>query len=185
MFSLLAKTAFPTATLVAYEPNPLNAALIRTQISRNKIEMQFYELAVSTEAGELAFAAINSHGGRLDGHGTDGANSDHAPIYKVRVVDLCAAVKDMRPESLLLKMDIEGEERIVLPALMPLLPKQTAVFFETHAGGKGWADIEQLLLSNGFRVEKLNARGNYCDGYACRGEHLPREPEGRKVTQCR
>ena len=168
MFSLLAKSAFPNATVIAYEPSPVNAFFIRNQISRNKIDIMFYQLAISTESTELNFVAINSHGGRLEGHGTDGCHSDTAPIYKVKVIDFCAAVQDIRAPSLLLKMDIEGEERNLLPALVPLLPQQTALFFETHAGEAGWRDAERLLISNGFQVENISARGMYYDGFASR-----------------
>ena len=129
----------------------------------------FYQLAVSTESNKLNFVAINSHGGRLEGHGTDGCQSGTAPVYEVKVIDFCAAIKDIRPESLLLKMDIEGEERKLLPALVPMLPRQTALFFETHSGETGWREAEQLLLLNEFRVENINARGLYYDGFAFRG----------------
>jgi FkbM family methyltransferase len=169
LFSLLSKSVFPNATVIAYEPNPVNAFFIRNQISRNKIDVTFYQLAVSTESKELNFVAINSHGGRLEGHGTDGCQSDTAPVYEVEVIDFCAAVKDIQPESLLLKMDVEGEERNLLPALVPVLPRQTALFFETHAGEAGWREAEQLLLSTGFEVENINARGLYYEGFACRG----------------
>ena len=169
LFSLLAKSVFPNATVIAYEPNPVNAFFIRNQISKNKIDVTFHQLAVSTESTELNFVAINSHGGRLEGHGTDSCQSDTASVYEVKVIDFCAVVKDIRPESLLLKIDVEGEERNLLPALVPLLPQQTALFFETHSGETGWREAEQLLLSNGFQVENINARGLYYDGFACRG----------------
>jgi FkbM family methyltransferase len=169
LFSLLARSAFPNATVIAYEPNPDNASFIQHQISRNNAHIAFHQVAVSTESKKLNFVAINSHGGRLEGHGTDGAQSHTAPVYEVKVIDFCAALKDIGPESLLLKMDIEGEERNLLPALVPVLPKRTAIFFETHAGEAGWRQAERLLLSNGFQVENINARGPYYDGFACRG----------------
>lgn len=179
LFSLLAKSTFPGANIVAYEPNPNNATLIRHQIAKNALSIDFKELALSTESRELEFAAINSHGGRLKGHETDGITGDTAPTYRVRSIDLAAELGRLRPKSVLIKMDIEGEEQNVLPAIVPLLPEDTAIFFETHAGESGWANICRLLESRGFRVEKLNARGLYYDGFACRtGAQLTACPDG-------
>ena len=89
-------------------------------------------------------------------------------MYTVRAVDFTSVLRDIEMDSLLLKMDIEGEERNVLPAIMPLLPRRTALFFETHHGEEGWSEIEGVLTRNGFMVEQINARGLYCDGFASR-----------------
>jgi FkbM family methyltransferase len=169
LFSLLAKSTFPQAAVVAYEPNPQNAEYVRSQISKNGLDISLNEKAVSTESKELEFVAINSHGGRLKGHSVDGIKEDSANRYTVKTIDLYTELKTLQPDSLLIKMDIEGEERVVMPKILPLLPRQTAIFFETHAGDAGWKEMEQLLISNGFQVENLTARGLYYDGFASRG----------------
>jgi FkbM family methyltransferase len=168
MFSLLARSRYQSAELIAYEPNPRNAEIIRLLIAKNRLALSFNECAVSTESAELSFVAINSHGGRLAGKESAHLKMGDSPVYKVQVVDFPAALRAMYIESLLLKMDIEGEERNVLPAIMPLLPRRTALFFETHHGKVGWSEIEGLLTRNGFTVEQINARGLYCDGFASR-----------------
>ena len=163
IFSLLAKSKFPHARLLAYEPNPQNIQLIRRQITNNNLDVELIESAVSTEAKELFFATANSHSGRLL------HNVPNNGAYKVRVVNFPEVVKQIKPTSLLLKMDIEGEERNILPVLVPLLPKQSAIFFETHAGEAGWREVETLLSTNGFCIEKINVRGECFDGFAHRG----------------
>jgi FkbM family methyltransferase len=162
MFSLLAKMSFPSARIVAYEPNPRNIRFIRRQIVGNRLDIDVVEAAVSIETKEEYFAVVNSHSGRLS------SSASNNRCYKVKVVDFPAALKKLQPSSLLLKMDVEGEERNILPVLVPLLPKQCALFFETHAGESGWREIETLLISNGFRVEQINARGEFWDGFAQR-----------------
>ena len=52
--------------------------------------------------------------------------------YTVQVVDLPAMLSQRRPERLLLKLDVEGEETHIIPALLDVLPREAAVFFETH-----------------------------------------------------
>jgi FkbM family methyltransferase len=168
MFTLLAKNRFPNAKLIAYEPNRENAGFIQSQIEKNKLDVIFINSAVSTEATELEFIALNSHGGRLANDNRGQFGDFDGATYKVKAVNLPEAFKEMRPESLLLKMDIEGEERSILPAIIPLFPQETALFFETHFGHEEWSEIDALLTANGFRVERTTDRGKFCDGFACR-----------------
>jgi len=162
MFSLLAKSAFPSARHIAFEPNAENAQLMRRQITENEVDIELIESAISIEATELMFTASNSHSGRLL------RNEYSCGAYKVGVVNFPETIKQMQPASLILKMDIEGEERNVFPVLMPSLPRKCALFFETHFGEEGWREIETLLSSNGFQVEQMNARGQCFDGFAYR-----------------
>jgi FkbM family methyltransferase len=163
MFSLLARCKFPKARMVSYEPNPQNVGWVRRQIARNKLDIQLFDCAVSTEAKTFNFAWGNSHSGRLIHEASNGTH------YQVSAIDFPQAVKDLHPQSLLLKMDVEGEEELILPKLMPFLPQKSAMFFETHAGDDGWRKIEMLLKANGFQVEQINSRGLFCDGFAWRG----------------
>jgi FkbM family methyltransferase len=175
LFSLLSKSVLPDAPTIVFEPDPRNAQFIRKQILRNRLEITLVESAVSTRGGLAEFQPINSHGGRLrsEADGDCFRRSDTIPPLLVKTVALADFIQKMRPASLLLKMDIEGEERNVLPAIISVLPKKTALFFETHAGESGWRDIAKLLSCHGFVVEQINARGLYCDGFASRIEQLP------------
>jgi hypothetical protein len=67
-----------------------------------------------------------------------------------------------------LKMDVEGEEMEILPLLVPLLPQQTAIFFEVHAGESGWDTVTLLLEKYGFSTERINTRGKFIDVYSYR-----------------
>ena len=162
MFSLLAKSRFPAARVIAFEPNPINIHYLRRQISANSLDLQLVEAAVSTKAGELGFVWNNSHGGRLNHE----EQSDEG--LTVKVIDLPKMVRDLHASSLLLKMDVEGEEMNILPLLAPLLPQQAAIFLEIHSGEAGWETVASLLEKNGFCVEKINTRGRFIDVYGYR-----------------
>ncbi len=161
-FSLLAKSRFPGSMLKAYEPNPQNAEFVRKQIAKNGLDIQFFECAISIETKELHFAISNSH------HGTLQHDPASPGTCKVHAIDFIETFQKFKPRSLLLKMDVEGEERLILPMLVPLLPQQTALFFETHAGEAGWREMAALLQAAGFLVEQVNARGQFYDGFAQR-----------------
>ena len=162
MFSLLARSRFPDSRVIVFEPNPINIGYLRRQIESNRLDLQLVEAAVSIKAGELNFDWNNSHGGHLNHHQTGDGGT------KVKVINLPEMVRELNASSLLLKMDVEGEEMEILPLLVPLLPRQTAIFFEIHSGEAGFQTVTSLLENYGFITEKLNARGRFIDAYSYR-----------------
>ena len=162
IFSLLARSTYPDARIAVYEPNPENVEMIRRQMAGNNVDIELVDSAVSTETRTLLFASHNSHSGTLL------RNGPQPGAYTVRAINFPDAFKQMQANSLLLKMDIEGEETNILPILIPLLPRQSALFFETHGGEAGWEYIKELLVSHSFCVEQINDRGQFLDGFAIR-----------------
>jgi hypothetical protein len=65
-------------------------------------------------------------------------------------------------------MDIEGGEEILLPAILPLLPRKTVLLFETHYGAPSWEKHSQSLGRAGFVVTQTSNRDRYSDGIAIR-----------------
>ena len=165
LFTTLASITFPFARCLAFEPNPQNVHLFRRQISSNKLEVEFFPAAVSDKAGQATLNFSCSCDGRL------GA-SDRNDIrgVKVETVNLIELVRDLGSHALLLKMDIEGEEESLLPAVLPYLPQRCGIFFETHFGEASWRRHADRLAQGGFAVSRLNVRGSFSDSYASRGD---------------
>src|SRR5206468_9652000 len=156
LFSLLASSAFPKAKITIFEPNPSNFSRILKNRSLNRLDWDCRLAAVGAKAGEAYLDVFNSHSARL---------SNHRGL-RTKVCELAAFITALGSSSLVLKMDVEGEERTMWPDLIPWLPLQTAVFFETHHGSDAWSDAEKQFGQHGFRVRKLVDRGAFCDGYA-------------------
>jgi len=163
LFSLLAANRFPAAKLVAFEPNPRNAEAIRAQIKLNpaRTRLELQEAAVSTADGEARFSAHKSNAGGL--RTKPGANA-----FSVKTIDLGGFITRAAPQRLLMKMDIEGHEERVIPAVAPLLPPDCALFFETHRGEAGFLVVAEALRNVGFQVDVHRSRGVYSDGWAVR-----------------
>ncbi len=123
--------------------------------------------AVSTRDGRAAFQFTPdvSDSGRLTEPGSPPATGG---TTDVDVVDLPAFLRRQAPASLLLKLDIEGEEERLVPALLPVLPRRCAIFFETHRGGAGWDAVDGLLVAGAFSVRLLRERDVFRDGFAVR-----------------
>jgi len=146
IFSLKAGCAFPRARLTAFEPNPDNLHVLRAQKRINSLLFEIVAAAVSLKDGESWFQAGCSFGGTL---------ADEAPGvghgYRVRVVDLRTWLIQQDARRLLLKIDVEGEERTLLPGILPYLPRQCALFFESHDGVEGWERASGLLTQGAFK----------------------------------
>lgn len=164
LFTLLAAVTFPDAKFTAFEPSPENLQWLRRNLQINQLECDLRAAAVGIQDGIAEFKLGDSNAGCIQ----TGTVSDSANRIQVAVTDLRRVLHEMKPGSLLLKLDIEGEERTVLPAIMPVLPANCAVFFETHDGEEGWQQAVATLGSAGFVVRCLRARSPFYDGYALR-----------------
>ncbi|MEQ8972135.1 MAG: FkbM family methyltransferase [Coleofasciculus sp. C1-SOL-03] len=163
LFSLLASRAYPEAKIIAFEPNPDNAKFIQRQLQLNTLNVSLVEAAVSSQEGEAWFQSNYSNTGCLQTE--ESKNSDS---YRVKIIDLPHFLKQLQLESLLLKVDIEGEEAQLIPALIPHLPQRCAIFFESHNGEDGWKQLSQCLTNAGFHVQQLRCSYPYVDGFTLR-----------------
>jgi FkbM family methyltransferase len=163
LFSLMATAVYPKARIFAFEPNPNNVQFIRQQIAKNSLEIILIDSPVATEVSDRYFWQGNSHNSHLlEGENMEGIG------YKVRTVDLPAMLRELNPGKLLLKLDVEGEEESILPAIAPIFPRECVVYFETHAGQAGWDKASSILTNCGFDVRQTNMRDKYADGIAIR-----------------
>jgi FkbM family methyltransferase len=174
-FSLLARSRYPMARLTIFEPSRHNTEWIRRQAQLNAMNIEVMQAAVSEREGEAEFLERdNSQGGHLVNDAwnqSDWLEQVRGPIrgrYTVRIVDLPAMLLERRPERLLLKLDVEGEEVRIIPALFDVLPRKSAVFFETHHGEAGWDRAKQQFKDRDFAVERRRSIGDCVDGFALR-----------------
>jgi FkbM family methyltransferase len=118
------------------------------------------EAAVFTATGESWFSSEESNSGSL---------SQQEQKLTVKTIDLAAEAARWKAERLLLKMDIEGVERLVLPKIVKHLPTQCAIFLEGHGGTQAWKELSAILTGAGFQVLRTRERGSFIDGFALRG----------------
>jgi FkbM family methyltransferase len=140
-FSLLAAARFRGVPIVAFEPNARNLEALTANVRINNLPIDIQPAAVSTQNGTTRFSG-GGCGGHVDPSADDGA--------VVKVVDLRGILAGLRSERLLLKLDIEGEEAAVLPAVLPVLPRRTAIFFEWHHGTEAFDAIAGQLTAQGL-----------------------------------
>ncbi|MDP3719096.1 MAG: FkbM family methyltransferase [Acidobacteriota bacterium] len=159
-FSVLARSTYPRVPLIVFEPNPENLGPLRRNLSTGS-QVAIHAAAVSTRNGTCRFSATASNAGRT-------GESDVAGI-EVAMLDFAAFVSGDPGAALLIKIDIEGEEGRLVPHLLPVLPRQCALFVETHHGMASREALVDQLASYGFEVSWLRVREPYADLFAVRG----------------
>jgi FkbM family methyltransferase len=124
-FSLRVLGRHPLASVVAFEPDPSNAASVRTAIRRNGLEARWelVEGAAATEDGELRFV------GGLGSNSHQATNGEEAGTIAVRALDVFPHLDDVD----LLKIDIEGGEWAILGDERFARVRPRAVVLEYHS----------------------------------------------------
>jgi FkbM family methyltransferase len=146
-FTLLAKAHFKDIRCIAFEPSRDNYRALLSNFKLNEIgDVDARNEAVSVWRGESAFSGCG-FGGHLS------CDETHALSGSVTVSDLRDFVEGA--QRLLLKVDIEGEEKVVLPATLDILPETCAIFFEWHHGEDDYLRMEETLKTAGFSTMRL------------------------------
>jgi len=163
-FSLLAAASYPGVPIIAFEPNAANLVTLEQHVRRNAVAVDVRPSAVSSRDGSAMFA-----GGGCGGH----LSADESGAVTVPLTNLCRVISEIRSDALLLKLDIEGEEQHLLPALIDVLPGRCAIFFEWHQGDEAYRSIVTWLATHGFttattRENRVDADTVYIDAFAQR-----------------
>lgn len=143
---------FPDARITALEPDPEIFSHLQHNLAANGgDQVRLLQAAAWTEDTELCLAPDRADGGRIADNGSQ----------RVRAIDVRRLLREQSFD--LIKMDIEGAERQVIPALGGLLANTRLIFVEYHGDSEQpqRLDIIVTALSQaGFRlhIESLTSR---------------------------
>jgi FkbM family methyltransferase len=134
------------ATVSAFEPQPANFAVLSRRLATHLPNAVCVNAAVGAESGEVLFG-----GGGVGGS----VGKEGSPVRMVRLRDEVAADSSA---GLVVKMDIEGSEREVLPDLLPVLPHECSLFLETHFPLETSEAMVERFRQAGFIVRESRRR---------------------------
>lgn len=147
------KRRHPHAHVLALEPDPKVCAYLRRNLGANgAADVDVRQVAAWTEPATLRFLSEGADAGRLDGVT---ANADREPAsIDVEAVDVRTLFADGPFD--LVKIDIEGAEKAVLPVCAHVLGETRFLFVEYHgaAGERGHlAETIAFMHGLGYRVQ--------------------------------
>lgn len=144
------KHLYPDAEVTAIEADPVIFSYLKKNIEGNGIGgVELINKAAWYEGGVIRFASEGADGGRIGG--------DYLHSFEAQVIDVDAL--DM-PEYLIgkdfdyLKMDIEGGENTLLPAIKDFLPSFKYMMIEYHSRvgeEQRLGPILEIIRGAGFR----------------------------------
>jgi FkbM family methyltransferase len=139
----------PSAKIIAYEPRP--NAFFRLQRRMKKLpgSHECHQAAVGARAQKVNF--------KDKGVGTSRAKPNEGS-FPVRMVTLDEKVIFNMEAKLVLKIDIEGEEKNILPKIAPHLPKSSVILLETHQSLDEVRKFAGSSLQAGFQWNLLRYR---------------------------
>lgn len=147
-FALFAALQAPRGRVIAYEPQPENAAILRQNIKRNRFQnVEMVEAAVGKTRSRrpLTFSPTSTTIHSFDGP-PDAASS------LVPVVTLADVFEDHRIDACdFLKIDVEGAEFDILESEPSLLPRIGKIALEYHNTLR-MKRLLPLLERHGFQV---------------------------------
>ena len=138
-------TTYGLTGVIAVEPLPENARLLRTNVRANNIACQVIEAAVGTTTGVTYFAETSESN---LGHVADAGR-------EIPLVDVREIINELSFSRPLLKMDIEGMEGELLQSIDPVWTRKfVAMVMEMHPEIVNVGELVQIISDQGFEYRE-------------------------------
>ncbi|HTA32890.1 MAG TPA: FkbM family methyltransferase [Solirubrobacteraceae bacterium] len=154
LFGLFAAARWPDAKIIAFEPDPDNAAIHERTIAANGLaeRWQLVQAAACNENGRASFVA----GLAAVSHIADPTEGEQT--IEVPLIDVLPQIA----QADLLKMDIEGGEWAILgdPRFREAPPRAVVLEYHSHLspGPDSRADAEAALRAAGMQIQPISYR---------------------------
>lgn len=135
LFSIYAHAKYPDAQIICYEPDNKNQAQLKINLEANKIKAKIIPKALWAESANLYFHPAESYSGFV---------SHKKSSYPIAC--LCPSI----PDNSWLKLDIEGAEYEVLPALLNAGSKPEIISIEIHDFKRRGEQLLKVLSEGGY-----------------------------------
>ncbi len=147
LFSIFANAKFPGINVTCYEPDQDNLVQLHRNLAANKIAAEVVPKALWSKAAELFFHPSDSYNGFV--------NMEPSP-YPI------SCVLPVLPGQCWLKLDIEGAEYEVLPALLEAGRKPDIISMEIHDYNQRGQRLLSLLKAHGYEWKELFQPTDQC-----------------------
>ena len=149
----LATAAGPESRIVAFEPNPVMANRLRTNLALNGLteSVEIAEVALGPTNGEAELNLVERNLGRSSLRSVESARS--VPVTVQPLVRYLSE-QSKEYEAFVIKIDVEGFEDEVLVPFLSAIPKKSipnAILLETQNADFWCADLRVVLEQQGYQ----------------------------------
>jgi FkbM family methyltransferase len=170
----LASIVGPRGRVLAFEPAPVDRALLAVNIAANHYKnIEIYESAVTDFVGQALFTCFRSPG--VHHLLRDDSPSD-GEVFEVPTITLDSVAFDRNLPSFL-KIDVEGGEYKVLMGARRLLVERRPVIVAEVRRGLIWDDVASLVTPLGYDIHELHGDKYLADVLLLPARRLPRTPD--------
>jgi len=147
VFAVQAAARFPNLPLRCYEPDAANIEQLQLNLKKNDISADIVAKGLWFESAELFFHPGLSYTGFVSPESSPYPISCELPQV---------------PDGCWLKLDIEGAEYEVLPALLRQGARPTIISLEIHDFSRHGNDLLELLRQHGYSIQGTFGLNDLC-----------------------
>ncbi len=138
---------YPQASIACVEPMPQNVAVLRQNLLLNDIQARVFAAAIAVEDGPIQMETnVRDYGHKVAINGLEISGA----LVSCEGISVPSLMKQMGWERIgLLKMDIEGYERLLLTEKCEWLKWVDSICVEIHEGYDE-ADLKEMAATHGF-----------------------------------
>lgn len=149
--AIAAEAVGPLGAVIAFEPDPENAAKLRAQLDRNATPwVQVIEKAAWSKTGRLAFVPASDLSGRSTGAIDTCESGLNNGATEILAVPLSVYFRDHSPPDVI-KIDVEGAEAEVLMGMTEILSKKRPILLIEIHDPENASHCASILRSSGYR----------------------------------
>jgi len=163
LYSCLVGSAVSNHQIYSFEPHPVNAEALESNLKLNNINGTVFQLAISNEEGTFELSSEGTEAG-LGEHSLDTSSSESTVSVSVRRLDKLRKEYNM-PVPTIVKIDVEGAELDVIRGAADTFsdPHCKTLYCEVHPDrmkkfGGSQAELKSQLVNFGFDVETIDQK---------------------------
>lgn len=155
------KKLYPTARIIAFDPNPRTLELLKLNIRQNRLDnVEIMNVAISNNDGQEDFYLENKDEKEPTWGDSLAQNKWYNPekgvVVKVRTVKLSDFIKEGVD---LIKLDVEGTEEKIIREIEPKMNLVQKIFMEYH-GSSSNPDNDELRIIDILRKNEFDIKVN-------------------------
>jgi len=162
LFSLAASAMYPHTTIVICEPVPTNLEQIRKHMRVNHVDAEILPICIGGSRRVIPFFVRDAIAGSFD------PQKPYSHTLDIEVWTLADVLHGRDPETILVKLDIEGMEIETLETYLPTEARAVGIVGELHNHHANKEHFETIFSDRGWKLRflEITNQGSVFEAYS-------------------